>query len=343
MPIAPGYDQQEPREMLALCAYVEAGVQPPIPDPRPAWALLFDSPPIGPFENKWQLWQRAADKRFAIALRGTVAEGGSILEDVISVMVKAEGTLSIGGIHCPYKFAADPEAGIHLGFAVGTLLLLTDSASGILAQLPKYKIQAGSDIYITGHSQGAAMATLLRSYFEYVGGLPANCSVKTYVFAQPKPGNQHYADDFEERFCHEGAEMAFRVTNSLDWVPQVPFTLQFVDDIDKPNPLSVIASPSLLIVLLKKALGEAQSYVEAHARARLQSTAVALARASAPPIAPAETLQALPAAAFTAPVMATLNFVNAGTDVPLAGRPCVGEQCQDSLFEHHATTYYSLL
>lgn len=341
MAIPSGYKAQEAKELLALCAYVEAGVQSPIPDPRPGWTLLFDSPVIGPFENKWQLWQRASDKRFAIALRGTVSQAGSIIEDMISIMVKAEGTLSVGQIDCPYKFAADSEAGIHLGFALGTLLLLTDPTSGILVQLPKYGVQAGCDIYVTGHSQGAAMATLVRSYFEHSGGLPANCSIKTYVFAQPKPGNQHYADDFEDRFCD--SDMAFRVTNTLDWVPQVPFTLQFPDDIDRPNPLSVVASPSLLIQLLNKALSEVQSLVEMHARSRLQSTAVALAQASAPRQTSAQTLQPLSTTPFTVSPMVTLNFVNAGTDRPLEGMPCVGGQCQDSLFEHHATTYYPLI
>jgi len=85
--------------------------------------LLFDSEVIGPFDNKWQLWWRASDKRFAIALSGTVGEAGSIIEGLISVMVQANGTLSLGSIDCTYKFAADPEAGVHLGFAVGTLLL----------------------------------------------------------------------------------------------------------------------------------------------------------------------------------------------------------------------------
>ncbi len=327
MTISSGYDKAEAREMLALCAYVEAGVQQPIPDPRAQWALLFDSPVIGPFENKWQLWQRASDRRFAIALRGTVAQAGSIIEDMIAMMIKADGTLSVGQIDCPYKFAADPEAGIHFGFSSGTLLLLTDPTSGILVQLPKNGVPAGSDIYVTGHSQGAAMATLLRSYFEHSGGVPANCSIKTYVFAQPKPGNQHYADDFEDRFCSSG--MAFRVTNTLDWVPQVPFTLQFINDIDKPNPLSVVASPSLLIQLLAKTLSEVQSLVETHTRSRLQSTAVALAQAKAPQQTRAQALPALSATPFTVPVMETLNYANAGTDIPIEGAPCVGVQCQD--------------
>ncbi len=223
----------------------------------------------------------------------------------------------------------------------GTLLLLPDRANGILAQLSKNGVTQGSELYITGHSQGAAMATLLRSYLQHTGGTPAGCSIKTYVFAQPKPGNQHYADDFEEQFC--GSEMAFRITNVLDWVPQVPFTLQFPDDIDKPNPLSVIASPSLLIALLKKGVAEMQAYIEAHTRSRLQSTAVSLVHGATPQPALAPSAQALLTTPFVVPVMHTLNFANVGTDIPLVGPPAVGDQCHDSLFEHHATTYFSLI
>jgi hypothetical protein len=78
-------------------------------------------------------------------------------------------------------------------------------------------------------------------------------SYKTYVYAQPKPGNDHYASDFESKFCNSG--LAFRVTNSLDWVPQVPFTLEFPGDINTPNPLSALANPRLatIFAMLKTA------------------------------------------------------------------------------------------
>src|SRR5215468_7253129 len=91
------------------------------------------------------------------------------------------------------------------------------------------------------------MATLLRSYFAYASDAPEekNYSYKTYVYAQPKPGNDHYACDFESRFCNSG--FAFRVTNSLDWVPQVPFTLEFLGDINEPNPLSVLTTPEFMM------------------------------------------------------------------------------------------------
>lgn len=334
-----GFDRQEALDLLAMSAIIENGGTPPIPNPPAGWASRFVSPEIGPFKNKWQLWRRGETGPHAVAIRGTVADAGSILEDVVSLMVRATGTLSVGSVTIPYSFAEDPEAGVHLGFALATLLLLHDPDNGILAQLPRQGIAAGSAIFITGHSQGAAMATLLRSYLRHGPEAPEGNIYKTYVFAQPKPGNTHYAEDFESRFCN--APWAFRITNSLDWVPEVPFTLQFVQDIDKPNPLSVLASPSLIVSLMSRALADIHDYVEQHARARLQTTAVALAQTKTE--APAAAGPALMAQAFQVPVMASLNFVNVGTDLALMGTPCVDAQCQDAFFEHHATTYYSLL
>ena len=340
MALAPGFNREEAIELLGLCAFVETGgPQQPIPDPRGNWDLLFDSPVMGSFDNKWQLWRKKGNGPFAIALRGTVGSTGSVVEDLISLMVTAAGTLTVGGASCDYRFAADQKAGVHLGFALGTLLLRNDAANGILVQL-RNRVPAGSDVYITGHSQGAAMATLLRSSFQYDGGMPAGCSVKTYVYAQPKPGNDHYAEDFESLFCDP--PMAFRVTNTLDWVPEVPFTLQLPQDIDAPNPLTVYGSPSLLLTLIAKGISEIRLLIEHHTRSRLQPMAVAVAQAKPLPAAVAggAALLSIP---FEADFMASLDYVNAGDDRPLEGNPCAGTECQDSLFEHHATTYYRLL
>src|SRR5205823_10292332 len=64
----------------------------------------------------------------------------------------------------PYSFAADPHAAVHLGFAVATLLVAELPVIGILEVLKQNGVGPGSQVFVTGHSQGAAMATLLRSY-----------------------------------------------------------------------------------------------------------------------------------------------------------------------------------
>ena len=340
MPFAPGFQLAEALDLLAMCANVEDEATSPIPPAPAGWTLVFDSPVIGTFDEKWQLWRSAAGP-WAIALRGTVMRAGSIFEDLISILVGANGIITVGPHPIPYRFAADAAAGVHLGFALGTLLLLKDREHGILAQLAARGVAPG-DVYITGHSQGAAMATLLRSYLEYAPDAPAGYAYKTYVFAQPKPGNGHYALDFDARFANR--ELAFRVTNSLDWVPQVPFTLEFLQDVDRPNPLSVLASPSLLMSLLTKllerAVDDVRSLVETHARAHLQVKAATLAQKVAPGPTPTA---ALLSSGFDVPVLHSLDFESAGTEVALIGTPPSRDESHDAFFEHHTTTYYRLL
>ncbi len=336
MPFTPGFIRAEALDLLAMCANVEAEVAAPIPATPSGWTLLFDSPVIGAFDEKWQLWKSDAGV-YAVALRGTVMKVGSVLEDLISVLVWAQGHITVGQQSIAFQFAGEPAAGVHLGFALGALVLIKDPINGILAQLAQHGISAGSNVYLTGHSQGAAMATLLRSYFEYATDAPRGLSYKTYVFAQPKPGNDHYAMDFERLFGNAG--LAFRVTNSLDWVPQVPFTLEMIRDINHPNPLSV--SPSLLLSALMKVMeplvAEARRLIEHHSRPHLQRKAAVLAQRVVPSSLPA------PAAPFDAPFHPSLNFVNAGAEEALIGTPCVGAECDDAFFEHHVTTYYKLM
>jgi hypothetical protein len=337
MPFSPGFNLAEALDLVALSAIIEGGEAPPQPT---GWNMIFDSPVIGQFTEKWQLWQNASGS-YAIVLRGTVLDAGSILEDLLSFLVPASGRLTVGHIQIDYSFAASSDASVHFGFALGTLLLLKDPQDGILVQLAS-KVPPGSTIYITGHSQGAAMATLLQSYFAYASDAPKenNYTYKTYVYAQPKPGNDHYASDFESRFCNSG--FAFRVTNSLDWVPQVPFTLEFPGDINTPNPLSALANPRLttIFTLLKPLVDNARNNIVDHARQRLQPKAVALAQRVA--VAPGPQAE-LVASSFDVTVLPSLNFANAGTEISLIGTPCAGAQCQDAFFEHHATTYFALL
>jgi hypothetical protein len=228
---------------------------------------------------------------------------------------------------------------VHFGFALGTLFLLKDPTQGILAQLAN-KVAPGSAVYIAGHSQGAATATLLRSYLEYGSDAPKdqNYSYKTYAYAQPKPGNDHYAADFGSKFCNSG--LAFRITNSLDWVPQMPFTIELAGDINSPNPLSVLTNPRLatIIAALKPLFDAAHQDIVDHARQRLQPKTAALAQRMSP-----ATAGQLTQSGFDVAVSPSLNFVNAAFDVSLIGVPRVGAQCQDAFFEHHATTYYALM
>ena len=85
MPFSPGFNLSEALDLVALSAIVEGGEAPPQPI---GWNMIFDSPVIGQFTEKWQLWQNASGS-YAIVLRGTVLDAGSILEDLLSFLVPA--------------------------------------------------------------------------------------------------------------------------------------------------------------------------------------------------------------------------------------------------------------
>ena len=75
-------------------------------------------------------------------------------------------------------------------------------------------------LHVTGHSLGAAMATLAAvdvALSEDVRGLFS--AVQVYAFASPRVGNAAFAKGFEARF---GAGDAFFVQNYFDQVPHLP-------------------------------------------------------------------------------------------------------------------------
>src|SRR5208283_141394 len=98
-------------------------------------------------------------------------------------------------------FASLPRAEVHEGFAYGIFTQLFDGDYGVLARI-KDEIPAGSTLIITGHSQGAALATLAHAFFYYAAqegrfGVPEmKLKLRSYVFAQPKPGNTQFTLDF---------------------------------------------------------------------------------------------------------------------------------------------------
>jgi hypothetical protein len=57
VPFTPGFNFNEATNLLALSAYIEGVRTLPLPL---NWKLIFDSPVLPPFDNKWQLWQNTS-------------------------------------------------------------------------------------------------------------------------------------------------------------------------------------------------------------------------------------------------------------------------------------------
>ena len=67
-----------------------------------------------------------------------------------------------------------------------------------------------------------------------------NYKLKSYVFAQPKPGNFEFSADFA--YITQGLDNAIVINNDIDPVPQVPLTLQDLGDLGHDLPRTSIGT-----------------------------------------------------------------------------------------------------
>ncbi len=80
------------------------------------------------------------------------------------------------------------------------------------------------DIFVTGHSLGGAMATVVGLWLAETASKwvlrPHKVNVKTYTFASPTVGNQDFADHYNGQTANPQVQwQAFRVYNEQDAIP----------------------------------------------------------------------------------------------------------------------------
>jgi len=254
-----GFSKDEAGQMLDLCINLNGDGMAPHEiahdTTTPAdWDMLYDSDPnhgagsdkdsgFGPYHNRWKLWKNKAKTNvYAIVVRGTILDVNSIKQDVIATSMDAINTTVVGNVAhskrgVTFQLAETKGAEVHTGFCFGVAVLAFDKDRGILNKV-KELVPEESEIYITGHSQGAAIATLVHSLLYYAirddefGMGKTKYNTKSYVFAQPKPGNWQYAMDFAQRIGNKG--MAYTINNTYDVVPQVPLSIQLVSETASP-------------------------------------------------------------------------------------------------------------
>ena len=95
-------------------------------------------------------------------------------------------------------------------------------ADEILGQLKELHKLGINDVIITGHSQGGALAHLMRAYLEHLPRrrLPANMQFKTYAFAAPMVGDKAFAVEYERDNCTRLT--SFNIIEPEDPVPNMP-------------------------------------------------------------------------------------------------------------------------
>ena len=231
----PGFDKQEYIDVLKLSAQFMDSTfkyRPPAPEGH---SHLRRGKVTG-LDNCWDLWKRD-DGVVIVSLRGTTRKSISWMENFYAAMVKAEGSIQIEkDFQFNYKLSENPRAAIHVGWLIGMACLSRE----ILPAIDSSCKAGVRDFIVTGHSQGGALSYLLTSWLMSLkkdGRLPSDMVIKTYCSAAPKPGNLYYAYDFEKMM--EGG-WAFNVINSADWVPEMPVSVQTVNDYNVTNPFMVM-------------------------------------------------------------------------------------------------------
>lgn len=231
--LEPGFDKNEYLDLLKITAQVgDSSYIATIKVPE-AYDLAYRSPVFG-LDNRWDLYIKGSDLAI-ISLRGTTQKSESWLANFYAAMVPAKGELKLSEEDTfSYNLATNPKAAVHVGWLISTAFLSND----ILPKIDSIYCNGIKNIIITGHSQGGAIAYLLTAHFyslQQQNLLPSDIRFKTYCSAGPKPGNLYFAYDYETK-TQNG--WAYNVVNSADWVPEVPISIQTVEDFNQVNPFT---------------------------------------------------------------------------------------------------------
>ncbi|CAM8944162.1 unnamed protein product [Rhodiola kirilowii] len=217
-------DEKKAEEMKALFTTAETAME--------AWAMLASAVGHPSFvksefeklcfldnastDTQVALWRDSARRRLVVAFRGTEqARWKDLMTDLMLVPA---------GLN-PERIGGDfkQEVQVHSGF-----LGAYDSVRTRLISLVKLSIGFASDnevnqehnwkVYITGHSLGGALATLLAlelssSQLAKRGAI----SVTMYNFGSPRVGNRRFAEVYNEK-----VRDSWRVVNHRDIIPTVP-------------------------------------------------------------------------------------------------------------------------
>lgn len=189
--------------------------------------------------------------QYAVVIRGTVWTFViDWLEDLTSILPLVY-----------FPPANDTAVQIAAGTALGLTQLTTVTGTAgvdptgpqtdLLTYLKQIADQA--DIFITGHSLGGCLASVLAPWLASSTGLGSADNLKVYTFAAPAAGNDAFASYYNNLFTNSsGVSTAYRVYNSLDVVPNAWASLPTIETYYPP----FVTCPSEIQSLVNWAQGQ---------------------------------------------------------------------------------------
>lgn len=231
--LKPYFDPQESEDLFKLnFAFLDTVRSNSFKGFLEGYNIHYRTPPVG-LDNSCDIWLRK-DGTVVIMLRGTTANMQSFLADFYCAMMPASGTVQLSGNKkFDYKLAEDPRAAVHAGFLIG-FVYLADNLKPLLDELYN---KGHRNFLVAGHSQGGALCYYFGAWLHYLkkAGGYKDIVVKTYASAGPKMGNMYFAYDYDNANL---SQWSYSIVNTLDPVPEMPFTTQQVDvDMNEPNPI----------------------------------------------------------------------------------------------------------
>ncbi len=231
--LKPGFDKKEYLQLLfAYSRWGDSTFYKTIPESKiyKKKNRKYRSEEVG-LENSWEMYETPTQS--VISIRGTTSNQISWMSNFYAAMIPATGKIQLNDSLCfDYHFADNPNAAVHVGWTLATGYLIRDIVEKIKQSYAKGK----RDFIVFGHSQGAGIAYLVTSqllYYKRTGVLPADIQLKTYCSAAPKPGNLYFAYDYETA---TQAGWSYSIINPLDWVPELPISIQTLTDFNATNP-----------------------------------------------------------------------------------------------------------
>lgn len=215
--IRSGFDAAEARDMIRICnsfGYLDlynddAGILPS------GYKKIYTSPAYG-MDNKFQVYSKGNSG--VIHFRGSTTKQSSWLENLYASMIPGKDKIVVNGKEFRYQVAEKEGSRVHAGYMLAICFFKDD----LLKQISELNKKGIYDIYITGHSQGGALAQLVRAYLDYLPEkeLSKKNTFKVYAFANPMIGNISFAKEYTRKYCD--TEMSYIIHNPADFVTKLP-------------------------------------------------------------------------------------------------------------------------